>query len=103
MVAMKNRLTNSLVVPTCDNNLWLAISIINFFLELAQKKLLEHKDRFDKLVTLRTNESLRPGKPVNDEFLGFYGNFKKLQVDWIKHSARIDKADRDIFDAFANK
>lgn len=43
--------------------------------------MLEHKDRFDKLATMKTNESLRPGKPVNDEVLGFYGNFKKLQVD----------------------
>lgn len=52
------------------------------FLELTQKHMEAHKERLERLGKLRTNESLRPGKPINDEFFGFYGNFKKLQVDW---------------------
>lgn len=39
------------------------------------------KDRFDVLVKMKSNEALRPGKPVNDEFFGFYGNFKQIEVD----------------------
>lgn len=72
--------------------------LINLFSELTEQKLLEHKDRFNSLVKLRTDESLRPGKAVNDELLGFYGNFKKLQVDWIM--LRTYEADGDIFAVF---
>lgn len=59
----------------------LSLSLIILIVESIQRKLLEYKDRIDRLPYLRTNESLRLGKPVNDEYLGFYGNFKKLQVD----------------------
>lgn len=41
----------------------------------------EHKDKFEVLKTLRVDESLRPKKLVNDDILGYYGNFKKLNVD----------------------
>lgn len=41
----------------------------------------EYSKRYEQLEKFRTNELLRPGKPVNDDFFGFYGNFKKLQVD----------------------
>lgn len=48
---------------------------------MVKEKFKEHTERYEQLARLKSNESLRPGKPVNDEFFGFYGNFKKLQVD----------------------
>lgn len=45
------------------------------------EKLAEYKDRFDKLSNMKTNEALRPGKPINDDVLGFQGNFKQLAFD----------------------
>lgn len=39
------------------------------------------KDRFDALRSLRVNESLRPQPLMNDEILGYYGNFRKICVD----------------------
>lgn len=41
----------------------------------------KHKERFDELLTMKTAESLRPAKPINDDILGFHGNFKQLVVD----------------------
>ncbi|CAG9759871.1 unnamed protein product [Ceutorhynchus assimilis] len=49
--------------------------------ELWIQKLKENKDLFDQLGTMRVDESKRPTKLVNDDVLGFYGNFKKLDVD----------------------
>ncbi|RZB40419.1 CRAL TRIO domain containing protein, partial [Asbolus verrucosus] len=49
--------------------------------ELMKAKLVEYKNRFDQLDRIRVDESLRPEKLENDEILGFYGNFKKLNVD----------------------
>ncbi|XP_028140953.2 clavesin-1-like isoform X1 [Diabrotica virgifera virgifera] len=49
--------------------------------ELWKKKMFEYKDRFDKLETLQVNEELRPEKLENDELLGYYGNFKKIDTD----------------------
>lgn len=45
------------------------------------EKFVEYKERFDKLSDLKTNEALRPGKPINDDVLGFQGNFKQLSFD----------------------
>lgn len=39
------------------------------------------KNRFDALRNLKSKEELRPGKLVNDEFLGFYGNFRNISID----------------------
>lgn len=45
-------------------------------------KLFEaNRDRFEVLQKLQVDETLRPEKLVNDEVLGYYGNFKKLSVD----------------------
>ncbi|XP_028140956.2 retinaldehyde-binding protein 1-like isoform X3 [Diabrotica virgifera virgifera] len=49
--------------------------------ELWKKKMFEYKDRFDKLETMQVNEKLRPEKLENDEILGYYGNFKKIDTD----------------------
>ncbi|CAG9770319.1 unnamed protein product [Ceutorhynchus assimilis] len=40
-----------------------------------------HKDRFLELEKLTVDESLRPAKLKNDEILGYYGNFRKINVD----------------------
>lgn len=42
---------------------------------------MEYQDYFDHLEKLKVNEDLRPNKLENDEILGFYGNFKKLNLD----------------------
>nr|XP_023012070.1 uncharacterized protein LOC111502277 [Leptinotarsa decemlineata] len=49
--------------------------------ELWKKKLIEFGNRFDSLSQMKTNEKLRPSPLVNDEILGFHGNFKKLEMD----------------------
>ncbi|KAJ3654092.1 hypothetical protein Zmor_013309 [Zophobas morio] len=51
--------------------------------ELCELKLQEYQDRFDLLDKLRVNESLRPAilENENDEFLGYHGNFRKLNID----------------------
>lgn len=51
------------------------------FLELQLKCYEESKEMFDVTVQMKSNEELRPGKPVNDEFFGVYGNFRKIDVD----------------------
>ncbi|KAJ3624276.1 hypothetical protein MTP99_017914 [Tenebrio molitor] len=49
--------------------------------EMTKRKVVQYQERFDRLDTLRVNENLRPEEFNNDEILGFYGNFKKLDVD----------------------
>ncbi|XP_063917461.1 retinol-binding protein pinta-like [Zophobas morio] len=48
---------------------------------MMQTKLSEYQDRFDQLDKLKVNENLRPQKLDNDEILGFYGSFKKINID----------------------
>lgn len=57
------------------------VNYILLFLGIQLKCFEEMKERFDVLVSMKSNEELRPGKPVNDEFFGFYGNFKNIDVD----------------------
>jgi hypothetical protein len=45
------------------------------------RKFAQYQERFDELDSLRVDETVRPQKLNNDELLGFYGNFKKLEVD----------------------
>jgi hypothetical protein len=49
--------------------------------EMTIRKFAQYQERFDELDSLRVDETLRPQKLNNDEILGFYGNFKKLEVD----------------------
>ncbi|KAJ3644875.1 hypothetical protein Zmor_022576 [Zophobas morio] len=49
--------------------------------DVMHKKLAEYQDRFDQLDGLRVDENLRPEKLNNDEILGYYGNFKKINFD----------------------
>ncbi|XP_066254922.1 retinol-binding protein pinta-like [Euwallacea similis] len=49
--------------------------------ELWQQEFQNNKALFDKLMTIRVDESKRPTKLTNDDILGFHGNFKKLDVD----------------------
>lgn len=57
------------------------IGISRDFSEMQLKMFEQCEDRFDVLRNLKSKEELRPGKPVNDEFFGFYGNFKQIDVD----------------------
>ncbi|KAJ3644876.1 hypothetical protein Zmor_022577 [Zophobas morio] len=49
--------------------------------DIMYKKLGEYQTRFDQLDELRVDESLRPEKLNNDEILGYYGSFKKINID----------------------
>ncbi|KAG5886266.1 hypothetical protein JTB14_020829 [Gonioctena quinquepunctata] len=49
--------------------------------EIWKRKFADYKDRFDTLEKLTVYEALRPIPLVNDEILGYYGNFKKVNVD----------------------
>ncbi|XP_017771172.1 PREDICTED: alpha-tocopherol transfer protein-like [Nicrophorus vespilloides] len=47
--------------------------------ENMRKLCLEHDEYIKKIFNAKVNESLRPSKLVNDDILGYHGNFKKLQ------------------------
>ncbi|CAH2000179.1 unnamed protein product [Acanthoscelides obtectus] len=49
--------------------------------ESWMKAFEKYSDRFDTIAKLKVNEQLRPEPLVNDDILGVYGNFKKLNVD----------------------
>ncbi|KAJ3654085.1 hypothetical protein Zmor_013298 [Zophobas morio] len=51
--------------------------------EMCHLKYQKYQDRFDLLDKLSVNGSLRPARLANenDEFLGYHGNFRKLDID----------------------
>ncbi|KAF2879555.1 hypothetical protein ILUMI_26616 [Ignelater luminosus] len=49
--------------------------------DLWKDKFLEYRDLFENIRKVRVNEDLRPGKPLDPEFYGIDGNFRKLEVD----------------------
>uniref|UniRef100_A0A6P7GSR6 Uncharacterized protein LOC114341729 isoform X2 n=1 Tax=Diabrotica virgifera virgifera TaxID=50390 RepID=A0A6P7GSR6_DIAVI len=49
--------------------------------ELWKEEFVKWSDRFDKKLKMIVDESLRPEPLENSEILGYYGNFKKLDVD----------------------
>ncbi|XP_063924738.1 retinaldehyde-binding protein 1-like [Zophobas morio] len=49
--------------------------------EMADPEYEQHLSFFDYLEKFKVDENLRPAKLENDEMLGFYGNFKKLNID----------------------
>ncbi|XP_044260260.1 clavesin-2-like [Tribolium madens] len=49
--------------------------------EIVKEKIWNYKSYFDHLDSLRVDENLRPENFHDDDFLGFYGNFKKLDID----------------------
>lgn len=48
---------------------------------MIRAKFYDYKDRFDKLEKMQVDESLRPKPLSNDDMLGYYGNFKQLNLD----------------------
>ncbi|CAG9858030.1 unnamed protein product [Phyllotreta striolata] len=54
---------------------------IKELIDLLKLKFEECSDEFDELQKLKVDEKLRPEPLNNSEVLGYYGNFKKLDVD----------------------
>ncbi|XP_017771307.1 PREDICTED: alpha-tocopherol transfer protein-like [Nicrophorus vespilloides] len=49
--------------------------------ENMRKLCLEYDGCIKETYSAKVDESLRPNKLINDDVLGYHGNFKKLQVD----------------------
>ncbi|XP_063903557.1 alpha-tocopherol transfer protein-like [Zophobas morio] len=49
--------------------------------DALEEKYRKNQDLFDRIDKIKVDESLRPQKLEDSDFLGFYGNFKKLEID----------------------
>ncbi|KAJ3646998.1 hypothetical protein Zmor_024551 [Zophobas morio] len=49
--------------------------------DALEEKYRKNQDLFDRIDEIKVDESLRPQKLEDSDFLGFYGNFKKLEID----------------------
>ncbi|CAG9770313.1 unnamed protein product [Ceutorhynchus assimilis] len=49
--------------------------------DMLTQQYRNHEARFSELQNLTVNESLRPDKLQNDDLLGYYGSFRKLDID----------------------
>ena len=49
--------------------------------DALEEKYRKNQDLFDRIDEIKVDESLRPCKLEDNELLGYYGNFKKLEVD----------------------
>ncbi|CAG9858107.1 unnamed protein product [Phyllotreta striolata] len=54
---------------------------LNELWDMWKLKFDEYKWRYDELDKLKVNEELRPTPLENSDALGYYGNFKQLDVD----------------------
>ncbi|KAJ3647070.1 hypothetical protein Zmor_024617 [Zophobas morio] len=49
--------------------------------DALEAKYAQNQELFDRLDEIKVNEELRPEKLEDDDTLGFYGSFKKIDVD----------------------
>ncbi|CAG9770312.1 unnamed protein product [Ceutorhynchus assimilis] len=49
--------------------------------DMLTQQYKNHEVRFSELQNLTVDESLRPAKLQNDDLLGYYGSFRKLDID----------------------
>ena len=49
-----------------------------------EARCVKNQELFDRLDEIKVDESLRPAKLEDNDTLGVYGSFKKLDIDWSK-------------------